>query len=66
MLINRWVSGGVPKLGNMVLEAPRLEVVNFIKECNEELTGFWRCAQNRKYASGDAKAGNIKFIKEVS
>ena len=50
----------------MVLEAPRLEIVNFIKEYNKKLTGFWRGAQNMKCGPGDAKAGNIRFIKEFN
>ena len=49
----------------MVLEAPTPEKVNFIKEFNKKLIGFWRGAQNMEYGPGDAKAGNIKFIKDI-
>ena len=49
----------------MVLEAPRLEIVNFIKEFNWKLIGFWRGAQNTEYGPGDAEARNIEFIKEL-
>ena len=49
----------------MVLEAPWLEIVKFIKEFNKKLIGFWRGAQNTEYGLGDAETGDIKFIQEL-
>ena len=48
----------------MVLETPKLEIVNFIKETIDKLIGFWRVVLIEKYVPGGAKAGNSKFLKE--
>ena len=50
----------------MVLETPKLEIVNFIKETMYKLIGFWRVILIEKYGPGGADAGSIEFIKEVS
>ena len=51
------------KIGNMVLETPRLKVANFLKESINKLIGFWRGAVIEKYGLGDAQTGNSEFLK---
>ena len=51
------------KTGNMVLETPRLKVVNFLKEPINKLSGFWRGAVIEKYVHRDTKARNSEFLK---
>ena len=51
------------KIGNIVLETPRLKIVTFQKESINKLVGFWRGAVIEKYGPGDTKTGNSEFLK---
>ena len=52
-------------MGNMVLEAPTLEVLNSERKFLNKQLGFWRGAQTRKYDFGDAYAVNRKCHKGI-
>ena len=53
------------QIGNIVMETPRLELVNsYIEEVFNKQIEFWRGAQTRKHGPGDAYAQIVSFIKE--
>ena len=49
---------------NVALEAPRLELSNFVKRSDKEMIGLRGVAQIEKSSPGDTKAGSEQLHKE--
>ena len=50
--------GRAPRLGNLAAEAPRPEIIKFIREAIRKMVGFQGGAQIRESGRGGAQAGN--------
>ena len=55
----------MPRLGNLALEPPRLEIMNSIRKPIRKMVGFLGGAQIRESGPGAAQAGNHQFHKET-
>ena len=51
----------MPQIGNLALEIPGLEMIEFIKRSIKEMVGFWGGAQNEKSGPEGARE-MIDFI----
>ena len=49
-------------MGNLALDAPRLEIIQFIKRSNKEMTGFRGVAQIGKSSPGGTRLEISKFL----
>ena len=55
----------MPRLGNLALEPPRLEIINSIRKPISKMVGFQKGAQIRESGPRAAQAINHQFHKET-